>query len=100
GEENSPTIKQRVNVARNIALSRAGKTNAFLTAPDIKTFCPLSESNHQILEQAIDRFGLSHRGYHRILKLSRTIADLDHSKTIEQNHLTEAISYRKLDRAP
>ena len=52
------------------------------------------------LNQAIDRFGLSHRGYHRILKLSRTIADLDHSKTIEPNHLTEAISYRKLDRAP
>jgi magnesium chelatase family protein len=100
GEENSQTIKQRVNVARNIALSRAGKANALLTAADIKTFCPLSESNHQILEQAIDRFGLSHRGYHRILKLSRTIADLDHSKTIELNHLTEAISYRKLDRAP
>jgi len=100
GEENSQTIKQRVTAARNIALSRAGKSNAVLTAADIKTFCPLSESNHQILEQAIDRFGLSHRGYHRILKLSRTIADLAHSKTIELNHLTEAISYRKLDRAP
>ncbi|MDG2365438.1 MAG: YifB family Mg chelatase-like AAA ATPase [Methylococcaceae bacterium] len=100
GEENSQTIKQRVHTARNLALSRAGKTNALLTAADIKTFCPLSESNHHVLEQAIDRFGLSHRGYHRILKLSRTIADLAHSKTIELNHLTEAISYRKLDRAP
>ncbi len=100
GEENSQTIKQRVHTARNLALSRAGKANALLTAADIKTFCPLSESNHHVLEQAIDRFGLSHRGYHRILKLSRTIADLAHSKTIELNHLTEAISYRKLDRAP
>ncbi|HIA46088.1 MAG TPA: ATP-dependent protease [Methylococcaceae bacterium] len=100
GEEDSQTIKQRVNAARNLALSRTGKANALLTAADIKSVCPLPESSHQILEQAIDRFGLSHRGYHRILKLSRTIADLAHSKTIELNHLTEAISYRKLDRTP
>ncbi|MEI8210360.1 MAG: ATP-dependent protease, partial [Methylococcales bacterium] len=50
------------------------------------------------LEQAMEKFGLSHRAYHRILKLARTIADLSQSEHIEINHLSEAISYRKLDR--
>jgi magnesium chelatase family protein len=50
------------------------------------------------LEQAMDKFGLSHRAYHRILKLARTIADLAESDNIEVNHLSEAIGYRKLDR--
>jgi magnesium chelatase family protein len=58
----------------------------------------LSEQGHQILEQAMDQFGLSHRAYHRILKLARTIADLAHSDQIEIPHLSEAIGYRKLDR--
>ena len=69
-----------------------------MTATEIKQFCDLSEPSHQLLEQAMEKFGLSHRAYHRILKLSRTIADLAHSPNIEILHLSEAISYRKLDR--
>jgi magnesium chelatase family protein len=99
GEENSATIRTRVLAARTIALTRSGKPNSLLTAKEVKKICILSEQSHQILDQAMDKFGLSHRAYHRILKLARTIADLAKSENIEINHLSEAISYRKLDRS-
>jgi magnesium chelatase family protein len=98
GEESSEQIRTRVVAARNLAVARSGKANSALTAKEVKQLCVLSEQSHQILEQAMDKFGLSHRAYHRILKLARTIADLAQSKNIETAHLSEAISYRKLDR--
>ena len=98
GEETSATIKQRVIAARQIAKQRQNKTNAMLTAKEVKQFCELSEASHQLLEQAMEKFGLSHRAYHRILKLARTIADLANSPHIQTSHLSEAIGYRKLDR--
>ncbi|NOQ35433.1 MAG: YifB family Mg chelatase-like AAA ATPase [Methylococcaceae bacterium] len=98
GEESSHQIRARVIAARNVALNRSGKPNANLSANEVKQFCVLSEEGYQLLEQAMNRFGLSNRAYHRILKLSRTIADLSQSATIEIPHLSEAISYRKLDR--
>ncbi len=100
GEESSETIRQRVIQARNIAMTRSGKANSKLSAADVKQICTLSEQGHQLLEQAMNRFGLSHRAYHRILKLARTIADLAGSEQIEIPHLSEAIGYRKLDRQP
>jgi len=99
GEESSAQIRERVVAARNIALSRNGKANSALTAKEVKQLCVLSEPSHQILEQAMDKFGLSHRAYHRILKLARTMADLGQSENIETAHLSEAIGYRKLDRS-
>ena len=98
GEETSKIIRQRVIKARAVADKRQGKTNAALGAKDIKIFCELSEAGHTLLEQAMEKFGLSHRAYHRILKLARTIADLAGCKDIQITHLSEAISYRKLDR--
>ncbi|MBL6985494.1 MAG: YifB family Mg chelatase-like AAA ATPase [Methylobacter sp.] len=98
GEESSETIRTRVVAARNIAMARCGKANSALSAKEVKQLCILSEPSHRILEQAMDKFGLSHRAYHRILKLARTIADLAQSENIETAHLSEAISYRKLDR--
>lgn len=98
GEESSAVIRQRVIQARNIAMTRSGKANSQLTAPEVKQICTLSEPGHQLLEQAMNSFGLSHRAYHRILKLARTIADLAGSEQIEIPHLSEAIGYRKLDR--
>jgi magnesium chelatase family protein len=98
GEESSGQIRARVVAARNLAVARSGKANSALTAKEVKQLCVLSEPSHRILEQAMDKFGLSHRAYHRILKLARTIADLAQSKNIETVHLSEAISYRKLDR--
>ncbi|WP_020561964.1 YifB family Mg chelatase-like AAA ATPase [Methylosarcina fibrata] len=98
GEESSAVIRERVVAARNLALVRSGKANAALNAKEVKLFCRLSEPGHQLLEQAMEKFGLSHRAYHRILKLARTIADLAHSEAIDITHLSEAIGYRKLDR--
>jgi magnesium chelatase family protein len=99
GEESSAQIRVRVVAARDLAIARSGKANSALTAKEVKQVCVLSEASHSILEQAMDKFGLSNRAYHRILKLARTIADLAGSKNIETVHLSEAISYRKLDRS-
>jgi magnesium chelatase family protein len=98
GEESSAQIRARVVNARDKALSRSGKPNAALTVGEIKQFCKLPEQGHWLLEQAMDKFGLSHRAYHRILKLARSIADLADSGDIDVAHLSEAIGYRKLDR--
>jgi magnesium chelatase family protein len=98
GEETSAAIRIRVAAARNRAMARSSKANSALTAKEVKQLCVLSESGHKLLEQAMDKFGLSHRAYHRILKLARTIADLAQSESIEVAHLSEAIGYRKLDR--
>lgn len=100
GEENSAIIRRRVVEARSLAMARSGKENSKLSAADVKKICTLSEQGHQLLEQAMNSFGLSHRAYHRILKLARTIADLAGSEQIEIPHLSEAIGYRKLDRQP
>lgn len=98
GEESSAKIRKRVIAARHIAITRQGKVNAALSAKEVKELCLLSEPGHQILEQAMDKFGLSHRAYHRILKLARTIADLADTEHIKTAHLSESIAYRKLDR--
>lgn len=96
--ETSATIRQRVTTARDIAYQRQGKLNSALNTKELNTFCSLSDIGHNLIEQALEKFGLSHRAYHRIIKLSRTIADLAHSPTIEIPHIGEAIGYRKLDR--
>ena len=100
GEESSALIRSRVMMARTRALARAGRSNARLTPPQIKRDCPLSEEGHRLLETAIDKLGLSHRAYHRILKVARTIADLATADAIGIPHLSEAIGYRRLDRQP
>jgi len=96
-EESSAIVRQRVLQARNKQIARGGKVNYLLNNKELEEYCPLSESNYQLLEQAISRFGLSARAYHRILKVARTIADLAGSDSIETVHLTEAIGYRRLD---
>jgi len=72
--------------------------NAYLTPDSIETYCPLSSEAEQLMKKAYDRLRLSMRGYHKILKLSRTIADLEGSDLIQAHHIQEAISYRSLDR--
>ena len=98
GEETSATIRARVVAARTMAVARNGKANSAMSAKEVKQFCALNDNGHRLLEQALEKFGLSHRAYHRILKLARTIADLAGSEPIEIAHLSEAIGYRKLDR--
>ncbi|MGH8553464.1 MAG: YifB family Mg chelatase-like AAA ATPase, partial [Methylococcales bacterium] len=98
GEEPSARIRVRVTQARNRALERCGRANASLSVTQVKKFCRPSDAGHDLIEQAMNRFGLSHRAYHRILKVARSIADLAGSETIEVKHVSEAIGYRKLDR--
>ena len=98
-EESSATVRARVCAARDRQLQRAGKANSALGTREIERHCALSENDHRLLEQALERLGLSPRAYHRILKVARTIADLASSANIKTPHLTEAISYRALDRS-
>lgn len=96
--ETSETVRSRVLEARDIQLKRAGKPNCFLDNREIKQHCCLQKDDSDMLEQIIEQLGLSARAYHRILRVARTIADLDGKSTIQRSHLTEAVGYRKLDR--
>ena len=100
--ETSETIKKRVNEARKIQLERYQKyhifSNSELSPKLIEKFCVLNPKCKQILEMAFNRLGLSARAYNRILKVARTIADLDACEKIQEKHLAEAIQYRSLDR--
>ena len=100
--ETSAEIRKRVNIARNLQLDRYKKyhifSNSELTPSLINKYCKLSQECNLILESAFNRLGLSARAYSRILKVARTIADLDDSSDIKVSHLAEAIQYRSLDR--
>jgi len=98
GEQKSADIRRRVIAAREIALQRTGKPNALMAPQEIKQNCQLTDEGHRLLEQATEKLGLSHRAYHRILKLARTIADLTGEDKIAVPHLSEAIAFRRLDR--
>ncbi len=97
-EEDSTTIRQRVVNARKIQLERYKKesilTNSELTSELIKKYCIIDESSKEILKIAIVKYQLSGRRYDRVLKLARTIADLDSSINIQQLHLMQALQYR------
>lgn len=101
--ENSETIRQRVTNARNIQQNRFKDmptihANAQMNTKQIRKFCKLNEQGQKLIKTAMEKVGLSARAYDRILKVSRTIADLDNCENIETNHLAEAIQYRSLDR--
>jgi len=96
--DSSEVIKQRVKRAFDIQLSRIGKTNAELNSRETETLCKLKTAEIKLLDQAMEKLKLSARAYHRILRMSRTIADLENSENIDTKHLSEAISYRSLDR--
>jgi len=70
-----------------------------MSKQEFDSFCKLDENGNQIIKKAMDSMGLSARAYDRILKVARTIADLDESQTIEAQHLAEAIQYRSLDKS-
>jgi len=101
--ETSEQIKERVIKAKNIQENRFKNyknihSNSQMTTKLIQEFCKLNSQSKALLKQAINKFGLSARAYDRILKVSRTIADLESSQNIETNHIAEAIHYRSLDR--
>lgn len=100
--ESSASIRRRVNAAREIQNGRFRGTgiacNARITPDLLHDFCFLSPKAHGLLKTAFDRLGLSARAYDRVLKVCRTIADLDGSESIEPRHVAEAVQYRSLDR--
>ncbi len=101
-QESSAIIKERVETARNIQRERFRNlnihSNADIPRTYLQEFCPMSEGAEKILRLSFQKLGLSARGHDRILKVARTIADLENSPVIEANHISEAVQYRSLDR--
>ena len=101
--EPSEAIRKRVVAAREIQQRRFVNhphlhSNADMGSREVREFCQLDETSSNLLKMAMTSFGLSARAYDRILKVSRTIADLENSENILPPHVSEAIQYRSLDR--
>jgi magnesium chelatase family protein len=96
--EGSSHIRARVVAARSIQIARQGKPNHQLNVAELEQHCALTETTKQLLEQAINRLGLSTRAYHRVLKIARTLADMEARPQLQTKDITEALSYRTLDR--
>ncbi|WP_057833006.1 YifB family Mg chelatase-like AAA ATPase [Colwellia sp. TT2012] len=96
--ETSVQIQQRVQACRAIQLQRQAKANAHISSRELKQYCQLTTDDNEFLELAVEKLGLSTRAHHKILKISRTLADMEKSPEILRKHLTEALSYRAMDR--
>ncbi len=96
--QKSSLIRERVEKSHQLQLKRQGKTNSRLGVKEIDKFCSLESASENLLKQAINRLNLSARAYHRILKVARTIADLSGVEKINNQHIAEAIQYRRLDK--
>jgi magnesium chelatase family protein len=101
-EESSEIIREKVKAARQIQKERFSRykinLNSQMRPSDIKKYCQLNEESEELMKMAFNRLKMSARAYDRILKVARTIADLDESKNIKTDHLAEALQYRSLDR--
>jgi magnesium chelatase family protein len=101
--EKSAVIRERVEKTRTIQENRYEKTsgmycNAQMQKREIENYCQLDENGKSLLKTAMDKMGLSARAYDRILRVARTIADLESSESIQTQHIAEAIQFRSLDR--
>ena len=96
--EGSAEVRVRVERARERQQQRQQKINNQLSGSEVDVHCTLSKKDQNLLSHAMEQFKLSARAYHRILKVARTIADLAESEAIQTKHLSEALSYRALDR--
>lgn len=101
-EESSAVIRERVQKARDIQNERFKGTeitcNARITSDILNEVCPLTNDARELLKNVFEKMGLSARAYDKILKVSRTIADMDNSQMIEKRHISLAVQYRSLDR--
>jgi len=96
--EQSAAVARRVSDARGLQIARQGKSNARLGNVEVDRFCAPNLQGRIVLERAMQRFALSARAYHRILKVSRSIADLEAAENLSVAHISEAIGLRRLDR--
>lgn len=96
--ETSSDVRERVNAAREVQKKRFAGTdvscNAYMTPAMLGKYCVLDEAGEKLMRGAFDRLGLTGRSHDRILRMARTIADLDGSASIQMEHLAEAIQYR------
>lgn len=93
--ESSASVRERVMAAHERALARQGSANAMLGVGELVTHCALDSASESLLAQAAQRLGLSVRAQHRVLRVARTIADLDSSDALRSKHLAEALGYRQ-----
>ena len=97
-QEPSAKVKERVNKARDIQKTRfincKARCNAQMSSAQIKEFCQLDAKCQALLEQSFEKLGMTARGYNRVLKVARTIADLDNAENINVRHVAEALQYR------
>lgn len=96
--EKSTAVRQRVLLTQERQFTRQNKLNARLENSEIASHCPLQSDDAQWLEETFNHLGLSIRAWQRLLKVARTIADIDRSESIQRQHLQEALSYRAIDR--
>jgi len=97
GSEKSSVVRARVIAAQERQYQRQGKLNALLENSEMRDFCVLTQADGEWLEQTLVRLGLSVRAWQRLLKVGRTIADLEGAENIQRDHLQEALSYRAID---
>ncbi len=95
-EESSENIRKRVIQTRKIQMQRQGCANAQLQGKQLEQYAPLTSNQQQFLQQAMKQLKLSPRAIHRIIRVARTLADMQESEQIQQQHLTETLSFRKL----
>ncbi|PLA73417.1 hypothetical protein CYQ88_11335 [Hydrogenovibrio sp. SC-1] len=95
--ETSAIVRERVTACQQSQLARQGCLNAHLTVKQLESQVILDTAAQDLLKQAVDRLGLSARGYHRLLRMSRTLADMAQQPEVTSQHLAEAISYRAMD---
>ena len=99
---NSQTMQEQVSTARSRQADRfansTSRTNAQMSSRELRTFCQLDKPCHKLLEQSVDRLGLSARAHDKVLRVARTIADVEGANEIDVEHISEAINYRMLDR--
>ncbi len=97
--EPSLKIRERVNKARLLQIKRSNKTNSEINSKELKSYCVLDEKSKGLLKSAMNQLHLSVRQYSRIIKVARTIADLEGKENIESSHIAEALQYRPKERS-